>query len=262
MVRRALAAAVGVIAGLALISAPAAATSEPVTKIRFTLDATQVQAWTNVTGTVVVTTGSGPSTMPFTGAVLTMSMDGVAIGPLTTDGQGQAFLAYPMTVEGQHTVRVAFAGDASHKKAHHDAGFVVTPGDPPPPQPIPDPPPDPSPPPEPSPDPTPPPDPSPPPPPVEGRPGAPTIYLADSPAPGLNYLEWIVPADGGSPITGYKVYRSLESGKEQFLFSKGPSAFSADDVHVVAGTTYYYVVTALNANGESVWSNEVVVTTT
>jgi hypothetical protein len=30
---------VGVIAGLTLISAPAAATSEPVTKIRFTLDA-------------------------------------------------------------------------------------------------------------------------------------------------------------------------------------------------------------------------------
>ena len=35
-----------------------------------------------------------------------------------------------MTVEGQHTVRVAFAGDASHKKAHHDAEFLVTPGEP------------------------------------------------------------------------------------------------------------------------------------
>ena len=139
MVRRALAAAVGVIAGLALISAPAAATSEPVTKIRFTLNAAQVQAWTNVTGTVVVTTGSGPSTMPFAGASLTLSVDGVAVGPMTTDGQGQAFLAYPMTVEGQHTVRVAFAGDDSHKKAHHDAGFLVTPGDPPLPEPIPEP---------------------------------------------------------------------------------------------------------------------------
>ena len=66
----------------------------------------------------------------------------------------------------------------------------------------------------------------------------------------------------GPPITGYKVYRSLESGKEQFLLNKGPFAFSADDVHVVAGTTYYYVVTAVNANGESVWSNEVAVTAT
>jgi hypothetical protein len=256
MVRRALAAAVGVIAGLALISAPAAATSEPVTKIRFTLNAAQVQAWTNVTGTVVVTTGSGPSTKPFAGATLTLSMDGVAIGPMTTDGQGQAYLAYPMTVEGQHKVRVAFAGDASHKKAHHDAEFLVTPGDPPLPEPIPEPSPEPSPPPEPSPE------PSPPAPPVEGRPGAPTIYLAESPAPGLNYLEWTVPADGGSPITGYRIYRSLESGKELFLFPKGPFAFSADDVQVVAGTTYYYVVTALNANGESVWSNEVAVTAT
>ena len=258
MVRRALAAAVGVIAGLALISAPAAATSEPVTKIRFTLNAAQVQAWTNVTGTVVVTTGSGPSLKPFVGASLTLSVDGVAIGPLSTDGQGQAFLAYPMTVEGQHTVRVTFAGDASHKKAHHDAGFLVTPGEPPLPEPIPEPTPEPTLPPEPSP----PPDPSPPPPPVEGRPAAPTIYLSESPAPGINYLEWSVPADGGSPITGYKVYRSLESGKEVFLLNKGPFAFSADDVHVVAGTTYYYVVTALNANGESVWSNEVVLTAT
>ncbi|MGA9160967.1 MAG: hypothetical protein WB297_08920 [Actinomycetota bacterium] len=36
MVRRALSAAVGVIVGLALVPASAAATSEPVTKIRFT----------------------------------------------------------------------------------------------------------------------------------------------------------------------------------------------------------------------------------
>ena len=99
---------------------------------------------------------------------------------------------------------------------------------------------------------------------MEGRPDAPTIYLAESvPGTGFIYLEWTVPADGGSPITGYKVYRSLESGKETFLLSKGPSAIpSADDLHAVAGTTYFYVVTAVNANGESVWSNEVVVAAT
>jgi hypothetical protein len=43
-------AAVGVIVGLALVSAPAAATSEPVTEITFTLDAVQVSAWTNLAG--------------------------------------------------------------------------------------------------------------------------------------------------------------------------------------------------------------------
>jgi hypothetical protein len=41
---------VGVIVGLALVSAPAAATSEPVTEITFTLDAVQVSAWTNLAG--------------------------------------------------------------------------------------------------------------------------------------------------------------------------------------------------------------------
>jgi fibronectin type III domain protein len=229
MVRRALAAAVGVTAGLALIAAPAAATSEPVTRIRLTLDAAQVQAWTDLTGTIAVATGSGPTSAPFAGATLTVSLDGVALGAVTTDGDGMAALDVPMTVEGLHTVRVAFEGDALHKKAQRDAEVTVTPGVPPP---------------------------------AVGVPEAPVIYIADSPAPGLVYLEWTVPADGGSPITEYRVYRGLESGKETFLLSKGPSAFSADDTHATAGTTYYYVVTAVNANGASPWSNEVVVTAT
>ncbi|HET9249275.1 MAG TPA: fibronectin type III domain-containing protein [Actinomycetota bacterium] len=228
MVRRALAAAVGVIAGLAPIAAPAAATSEPVTKIRLSLDAAQVQAWTNLTGTAVVTTGSGPASAPFADAVLTVSLDGVILGIVSTDDDGVAVLDYPMTTEGLHTLRVAFAGDAFHKKAQRDADVTVTPGDPP----------------------------------VVGVPEAPVIYIAEAPVPGLVYLEWTVPADGGSAITEYRVYRGLESGKETFLLSKGPMAFSADDTHATAGTTYFYVVTAVNANGESPWSNEVAVIAT
>jgi fibronectin type 3 domain-containing protein len=44
--------------------------------------------------------------------------------------------------------------------------------------------------------------------------------------------------------------------------SKGATAFSAVDIHVTPGVTYYYVVTALSTAGESPWSNEVVVTAT
>jgi hypothetical protein len=227
MVRRALSAAIGVIVGLALVSAPAAATSEPVTKITFALDAAQVPAWTNLTGSVFVTTGSGPSTQPFAGAQLSVLVDDVVVGSVTTDDAGTAVVSSPMTAEGLHTVRVAFAGDALHKKAHRDAAFTVTPGVPPPPA---------------------------------GVPDAPFIFLAEAPAPGLVYLEWIVPDDGGSPITRYDVLRGPASGEEVFLLSRGPSATSADDLTAEAGSTYYYVVTAVNANGHSVWSNEVVVT--
>lgn len=227
MVRRALSAAVGVVVGLALVSAPAAATSKPVTKITFTLDAAQVPAWTNVTGSVRVTTGSGPSTRPFAGAQLSVVVDGVVVGVVTTDVAGAAAVGSLMTVEGPHTIRVAFTGDALHKKAHRDVGFTVTPGVPPPPA---------------------------------GVPDAPFIFIAEAPAPGLVYLEWTVPADGGSPITGYRVLRGPSSGNEEFLLSRGPGATSADDLTADAGSTYYYVVTAVNANGHSVWSNEVVVT--
>lgn len=227
MVRRALSAAVGVIVGLALVSAPAAATSKPVTKITFTLDAAQVPAWTSVTGSVLVTTGSGPSAQPFVGAELSVAVDGVKVGSVTTDAAGRAVVGSPMTVEGPHTIRVTFAGDALHKKAHRGADFTVTPGVPPPPAGVPDP---------------------------------PFIFIAEAPAPGLVYLEWTVPLDGGSPILGYVVYRGPSSGTEEFLLSRGPLATSADDLTAVAGSTYYYVVAAVNANGESVWSNEVVVT--
>jgi hypothetical protein len=227
MVRRALSAAVGVIVGLALVSAPAAATSEPVTKIRFTLDAVQVPAWTNLTGSVLVTTGSGPATQPFAGAQLSVAVDGVQVGVLTTDVAGAAAVGSLMTVEGSHTIRVTFAGDALHKKAHRDADVTVTPGVPPPPA---------------------------------GVPDAPFIFIAEAPAPGLVYLEWIVPEVCDFSITGYRVFRGSSSGTETFLLSRGACAFSADDLTADAGSIYYYVVTAVNANGESVWSNEVVVT--
>jgi fibronectin type III domain protein len=283
MGRRALTTAVGVIATVALYMAPAAATSEPVTKIHLKLDSSSVPAGSDVSGLVEVTTGSGKAEVPFAGAALTVWIDGVQVGSAVTNGAGVAAVGYPMTARGPHTIRVAFEGDANHKKAHKEREFVVTPGEPgqtkppdptttPPPDPT-TPPPDPTtttPPPDPTtppPDPTtttPPPDPDPTttvPPPVGQAPDAPVIYLYETPAAGgLNYLEWTVPADNGSEITGYNVYRRAPGGTMDFLLHKGPQAFSADDTHITSGVTYAYVVTAVNAVGESVWSNEVSLT--
>ena len=86
------------------------------------------------------------------------------------------------------------------------------------------------------------------------------IYLTQTPAARFNYIEWSVPADNGSEIVRFNVYKGLTAGGETFLRSRGIDFNFADDLEVISGVTYYYVVTAENAHGESVWSNEVAVT--
>ncbi len=86
-------------------------------------------------------------------------------------------------------------------------------------------------------------------------PGAPTLNSA---TPGNNTvsLNWSAPAsNGGSAITGYRVYRSTSSGNETALTTLGVVT-SYTDTAVNNGTTYYYKVTALNAVGESGLSGE------
>jgi fibronectin type 3 domain-containing protein len=70
------------------------------------------------------------------------------------------------------------------------------------------------------------------------------------------HLQWQANWDGGSRITGYKVYRGTVSGGETLLIKLGSTVNSLDDASGVNGTTYYYTVTALNSAGESVFSNE------
>jgi parallel beta-helix repeat protein len=71
-------------------------------------------------------------------------------------------------------------------------------------------------------------------------------------------LSWTAPADGGSPIIGYDVYRATTPGGE----GASPVAqlgvvSSYQDGAVTSGTTYYYQVTALNSVGEGARSAEV-----
>jgi fibronectin type 3 domain-containing protein len=70
-------------------------------------------------------------------------------------------------------------------------------------------------------------------------------------------VSWTVPPDGGSAITGYRVYRSTSSGAETLLTSVAASATSYTDSATTRGVVYYYRVAAVNAYGTGPMCTEV-----
>jgi predicted glutamine amidotransferase len=70
-------------------------------------------------------------------------------------------------------------------------------------------------------------------------------------------LSWSASSSNGSPaVTVYNIYRGTSSRGEQFL-GQSAGLLTYSDTAVTNGTTYYYQVTAVNANGESAKSSEV-----
>ena len=92
------------------------------------------------------------------------------------------------------------------------------------------------------------------PPPAATVPGAPTLTSATA-GNGSVSLQWTPPANGGSQITNYNVYRSTQSGQEVFLTQLG-NVTSYTDPGLTNGQTYWYKVAAVNAVGEGALSNE------
>jgi fibronectin type 3 domain-containing protein len=74
-------------------------------------------------------------------------------------------------------------------------------------------------------------------------------------ASGVVSLSWTVPANGGSAILGYVLYRGTSSGGKSAIANLGTGT-SYNDMTVTNGTTYYYAVAARNAVGEGAQSNE------
>src|SRR5439155_14454445 len=68
-------------------------------------------------------------------------------------------------------------------------------------------------------------------------------------------LSWTTPADGGSAIAGYKLYRGTVSGSLSLYQTLGVTN-GYTDTAVTNGTTYYYQVSAANAVGEGTRSSE------
>ena len=84
-------------------------------------------------------------------------------------------------------------------------------------------------------------------------PGAPVLVSVSSGRKGVS-LTWNAPtSNGGSAITGYRIYRSTTSGGETLVATLGNVTSWVD---ATQGGTLYYEVTAVNAVGESTRSNE------
>ncbi|HET8598698.1 MAG TPA: fibronectin type III domain-containing protein [Segeticoccus sp.] len=96
------------------------------------------------------------------------------------------------------------------------------------------------------------------PPPTQTVPGAPT-GLGATGGDGLVNLSWQPPSsNGGAAITGYNVYRASGSGSLAKLASATGTAYT--DKAVTNGTTYSYVVKAVNSVGEGTASSTVTAT--
>jgi len=71
-------------------------------------------------------------------------------------------------------------------------------------------------------------------------------------------LAWSAPtSNGGSAITGYRIYRSTSSGTETLLTTVAATARTYRDQSTVRNRRYYYVIRAVNAVGVSPASAEV-----
>jgi surface protein len=86
-------------------------------------------------------------------------------------------------------------------------------------------------------------------------PGAPQRLVAAA-GNGQVVLTWTAPsADGGSAITGYKIYMGTAAGAETLLATVG-NVLAYTATGLTNGKTYYFTVSAINAAGEGVKSTE------
>jgi hypothetical protein len=97
--------------------------------MRFKLDSHDVTVGDQVSGTVHLWTRTGRAWAALDGATVTVRLDGTDVDTLTTDADGQATVTLTADAAGDHVVKVVYAGDDTHRKAHRAQGFDATPAE-------------------------------------------------------------------------------------------------------------------------------------
>src|SRR6266568_509143 len=101
---------VGGVAGTAMAKKAHPATS----KMRFKLDSHSVAVGDQVTGSIRLWTRSGHRWEALGGVDLSVRLDGTEVDTVTTDSAGD------------HVIKVVYAGDDTHRKAHRAQGVEAT----------------------------------------------------------------------------------------------------------------------------------------
>jgi hypothetical protein len=89
-------------------------------------------------------------------------------------------------------------------------------------------------------------------------PAAPRVDSVLRDGAGIVHLSWAAPDDGGSPITGYRIYRRTSSGTYGAALATVPDKTTYNDATANQSTSYLYKVTAVNSVGEGLNCGEYV----
>ncbi|MEY2545549.1 MAG: hypothetical protein QOG48_666 [Verrucomicrobiota bacterium] len=87
-------------------------------------------------------------------------------------------------------------------------------------------------------------------------PAAPQLVSVVRNDPNTATVTWREPDNGGSAITGYKVYRSTATGTETFLADVAATSTKYADTAASNSSNWFYRVTAVNAIGEGPFCRE------
>jgi large repetitive protein len=93
-----------------------------------------------------------------------------------------------------------------------------------------------------------------PPPPATNLVGTATGFTTDR-------LTWAANPNPAYPPTGYEVYRGTRSGIYSFITAVNPDSLGYSDAGLSPGTTYYYVIRAVDTTGAAALSNQATVKT-
>ena len=74
---------------------------------------------------VTVWTRDAHAWVPLEDAELSVLVDGTEVATVLTDANGVAPIVYTSTEDGDHVMKVAYAGDWAHKRAQRAQGFTV-----------------------------------------------------------------------------------------------------------------------------------------